>query len=368
MQISFSDGLFVSSEAGFNYQEVLTDMQTAKTIRIVTFNISKKHLPDSIISLLKNSDAEIKLVSNIPSRMEQYFENTAGETMRQKATENIKAYFNILDPKTYHGRLFPFFNMKSHAKIIGTENIVYIGSANFSDESSKNIEAGIIIKDKQFINSLYRDFVDPLCDQSIPYSDECLTPFRLLAISLREPFLRFKSGIIGLYRSVIYNDLSNEESIIVSRDLDDYLLLVDKLMSLQSFAEDLCDGEENEYNQEANVIVSAFQNISFDSVIDPLSEGGSVFDLISFDLGTETDHIFGTQFASFAFDEEVGYYQERAHDLASEKLSDLCERFESEYTTLLSELEKINSILNLSVSFSTKWANYKRNTEVDNTD
>lgn len=44
------------------------------------------------------------------------------------------------------------FQMRSwYAKIVGTENIVYIGSANFSNESKNNIESGLIIEDKEFI-------------------------------------------------------------------------------------------------------------------------------------------------------------------------------------------------------------------------
>ena len=44
-----------------------------------------------------------------------------------------------------YSKAMPFFNFSNHAKIVGTENIVYIGSANFSNESKNNIESGIII-------------------------------------------------------------------------------------------------------------------------------------------------------------------------------------------------------------------------------
>ena len=45
-------------------------------------------------------------------------------------------------------------------KLIGTENIVYIGSANYSNESANNIESGVLIEDKEFIQRLYLEFFD----------------------------------------------------------------------------------------------------------------------------------------------------------------------------------------------------------------
>ena len=42
MEISFSNGRFVSDRGTLNYQEVLDDFKNAKTIRIITYNISKK--------------------------------------------------------------------------------------------------------------------------------------------------------------------------------------------------------------------------------------------------------------------------------------------------------------------------------------
>lgn len=46
----------------------------------------------------------------------------------------------------------PYFNVHNYAKIIGTEDIVHIGSANFSNESADNIEMGILIEDRDFIS------------------------------------------------------------------------------------------------------------------------------------------------------------------------------------------------------------------------
>lgn len=57
---------------------------------------------------------------------------------------------------------------------------MYIGSANYSNESANNIEAGILIKDKEFIKNLYKGFL-------IKYKKiHCLI---LTRVSVRSDFL-----------------------------------------------------------------------------------------------------------------------------------------------------------------------------------
>ena len=53
-----------------------------------------------------------------------------------------------------------FYRFLVDLKLIGTENIVYIGSANYSNESANNIESGVLIEDKEFIQRLYLEFFD----------------------------------------------------------------------------------------------------------------------------------------------------------------------------------------------------------------
>ena len=66
----------------------------------------------------------------------------------------------------------PYFNVHNYAKIIGTEDIVHIGSANFSNESADNIEMGILIEDRDFISKLYSEFFDKVSSGVISYLDD----------------------------------------------------------------------------------------------------------------------------------------------------------------------------------------------------
>lgn len=145
------------SKDELGYQEVLDDFGNAQIIRIITYNItnSSKDILFEKLSELKGVD--IQFITNIPSRFEWYATSKKGDYLRKTAQSNIEIYLDKLNPKKYDN-IVPFFNFNNHAKIIGTENIVYIGSQNFSVASKNNYEAGIITRDKEFIKNLYDSF------------------------------------------------------------------------------------------------------------------------------------------------------------------------------------------------------------------
>lgn len=159
-EISFNGGRFVSNREELNYEEVLNHFPCASIIRILTYNISRNQQDDKLLNALKETNADVQIITNVPSRMERYYNSDAGNHMRMTARRNINAYISKLNPENFQNGFVPFFNVHNHAKIIGTEDIVYIGSANFSNESANNIETGVIIEDKVFIQKLYSEFFD----------------------------------------------------------------------------------------------------------------------------------------------------------------------------------------------------------------
>ena len=161
MEISFEKGKFVYCPGGFNYQEVLDDFKRAKKVRIITYNISGTGNTDPLLEQIKKlgEDVDVQIITNIPSRFETYYSSAAGEAMRSRAKHNIEVYLKKLNPESFPTAFSISFNFFNHAKIIGTENIVYIGSANFSNESKQNIETGVIIEDSAFIARLLYAFI-----------------------------------------------------------------------------------------------------------------------------------------------------------------------------------------------------------------
>lgn len=92
----------------------------------------------------------------------------------------------------------PYFNVHNYAKIIGTEDIVHIGSANFSNESADNIEMGILIEDRDFISKLYSEFFDKVSSGVISYLDDNFNAFHLFLLSLYEIIDKIVEKVIEL--------------------------------------------------------------------------------------------------------------------------------------------------------------------------
>lgn len=92
MELSFTGGRFVSNRGELNYKEVLEHFPNASIIRIITYNISRNQRQDKLFEALRDTDAEIQLITNVPSRMEEYFDNEAGRSMRKTARRNIQIY------------------------------------------------------------------------------------------------------------------------------------------------------------------------------------------------------------------------------------------------------------------------------------
>ena len=111
MELSFTGGRFVSNRGELNYKEVLEHFPNASIIRIITYNISRNQRQDKLFEALRDTDAEIQLITNVPSRMEEYFDNEAGRSMRKTARRNIQIYIAKLNPENFSGNFLPYFNL-----------------------------------------------------------------------------------------------------------------------------------------------------------------------------------------------------------------------------------------------------------------
>ena len=90
MELSFNGGRFISSSEEINYRDVLKDFSKAKIIRILTYNISKNQRFDALLNALKETTAEVQLITNIPSR-DEYNEDY------NSALEELKDRFDSLN-------------------------------------------------------------------------------------------------------------------------------------------------------------------------------------------------------------------------------------------------------------------------------
>lgn len=369
MELTFNEGTFVSSSGELNYREVLNDFPTAKTIKILTYNISKNQRQDNLLAALKNTNADIQLITNVPSRMPSYFNTPAGERMRSSARDNIRIYVSKLNPDNFPSQFTPFFNVHNHAKIIGTENIVYIGSANYSNESVKSIETGVLIKDKDFIKKLYEEFFESVKNESISYFDEYFTAFQLFIFSLHAKFSNhYHRMLTELYTNEHRTKYVVADSVFLDvEDLSTIYRDLDELDSICHVADDTYDENNEEYNCELEQLKQKLSGLSVDWLKEIISEDGSLFRLINFNVEGTANDLLENKYSFCAFDENLDVYAEKSLDEAMERYLALHNAFSEEATEFLSEFEKILATLEAAVDFTNRWKNKKINPEIDNT-
>ena len=283
MELQFDGGRFVSNPEELNYKEVLDDFPNAKIIRILTYNISKNQRQDALLDALRNTSASVQIITNVPSRMPQYYNSEAGESMRNTARRNIQTYISKLDPDKFPAGFESFFNVHNHAKIIGTENIVYIGSANFSNESADNIETGVLIEDCLFIERLYKEFFDTIKDESLSYFDEGFSAFRLFVLSLYAKLDQHHLRMItDLYTDYERTKMVVSDSIFMDiSDLQSLYMDLDELESVCNAADDTYDEENEDYNDALEDLKRKLNSLSIDWLKSVISEDGSLYNLVS---------------------------------------------------------------------------------------
>lgn len=155
----------VMTKNEFGYSEVLDTMNKAKFVRVVTYNISKES--EDLVSILEDfeDDKDVIIITNIPNRFKIYTSSYA----KGRAKQSINNYIEKLNPDNYNANIRTFFNFGNHSKIIMTDKMAYIGSANFSDESKRNNECGIIITDSRVINEINDVFIKMQIEESVEY-------------------------------------------------------------------------------------------------------------------------------------------------------------------------------------------------------
>lgn len=159
------DVKLVMTKDEFGYLEVLDTLDDANFVRIVTYNISKES--NDLIKKLETfpKGKDVIIVTNIPSRFKGYTSSYA----KARAQNAIDKYIERLNPEIYSANVKTFFNFGNHSKIIMTDKMAYIGSANFSDESKNNNECGVLITNISVISKINEIFIQMQIDESVSY-------------------------------------------------------------------------------------------------------------------------------------------------------------------------------------------------------
>lgn len=348
---SIKEAKFLISKDELTYSEVLDDFPNANKIFILTYNISRDK--DYLLKSLKEcqKDTEIKIVSNIPGRWSEYFNNNYSN----KAKRNIAIYKNKLNPEQISTKTQVYFCFSNHAKIIMTDNIAYVGSANFSEESAENFESGFITRDKDFINFLENDIFPWIINYSSEYE-------------IDDKLLFFKTAIyksVAMFESIYENFHMNFYSLADHRGQEQwYYNTTDNTISINDLEEtsEICNKyldllqEINDVFQNHNIIEANIDGIDdlieeSNDVVNNIEEifSGTLYDLAMFSKQNYINKYLDDN-ASEAYDENLDYYVEKGIDIADELFEKLAERAKDDADKLLKELGVMKDISKLVVN------------------
>ncbi|MDA3733590.1 phospholipase D-like domain-containing protein [Niameybacter massiliensis] len=359
--------IYTKDELG--YQEVLDDFENAEKITIVTFNISQTQT--YLIDYLKKApdNAEIKIITNIPGRWESYY-----ESFRANAQKKIKVYMTKLKPEDIGGRVQVYFNFKNHGKIIMTNNVVYIGSSNYSEESASNIEFGFIIRDEEFIEYLVDEIISDVTDKSLQYYEYNYTPLLLEANMAVSALFNLKTELYyQIYKH--YEDYggsgyyyNTDEDLLSGETLQGLWKL---MVEAEDILEDIYQALDKitygdiEILENATEIMENSQDLC--SKYEDLHMSDTIESLADFSMMDYSNEILEEEYSSEAYDENLDYYVELSMDAASEKLENLCLEAKDELDKLLDTIEEFIEQMNQIIILFEEQNICKVNPKVNNT-
>lgn len=157
---------FIGSKGCDGFAEVIKDFENANEVRILTYSRigygnRKNEKLEALRTLSENT--KLRIIIALPGMKNfnnngEYDSNRYEEKSINNEMKKIRSQINIRQYTPKDVEIYICF--KNHAKLIGTENVLYIGSANYNDFSNKNYEAGMLIKDKCAIRRIYNEYFD----------------------------------------------------------------------------------------------------------------------------------------------------------------------------------------------------------------
>lgn len=367
------DAKFVYSKDDLGYQEVLDDFKTTSTITIVTYNLSNDN-DDLLISAVRaaSEHCSINIITNIPSRWETYYTANA----RNRAKKQIGLYLSKLSSETFRKDSSIFFDFSNHGKIIMTDSVVYIGSANYSSGSASHTEFGFISRDPKFIQYITSEVIPSMKNSALPYYEYDYTALLIEANvalasiynienELHDTFYSWYSNTNG--EGFYYNDseASLTEEILdkvlrvirnsceVSRELYDALVVInrdDKYETETDWANDIYDELRSIYSK-----------------IEQLSCSDELYNLSKFKIAEYVNQKLQTEYEMIAYEENLDSCIESASGDAMNVVYNLTQAAKPNIDELLKKIERFRNEFSSFLKIFQMKETRKVNRRIDNT-
>lgn len=349
--ISINDSQAVFGKNECLYQCVLDDFENTDFIGIITYNISSKsnsRLVNALKAACMNGKNAV-IVTNIPKRYPSYYESSYALAAKRL----IDSYMRQLNPQDYGMRLSPYFYFKNHAKIVMTDNIIYWGSSNFSDESSENIECGSISTDKELMKYVKETLFPYIQSNSISYYQY---NFTVAILNLEELIPACEAARQRLFEAAFepwadYDTHFEEKWIYRTTDsgltikflrgflkffskFDDALNVIDSILEEYSEYDKLPEQVE-----ELNTLFEEYKQTykRFNNTISTLFN--ELEQVARYDVADEACRRIVNDYGMEAYDEDLDYYAQVATDEAAEEYEEIIKNSEETVRKALESLD-----------------------------
>lgn len=359
---------YIFSRGELQYQQVINDFAKAKYIKILTYSIASKKYQLLIKNLKKfNGSAEITFISNIPKRYCNYIGYDGGEKAKNVAKKSIKDYLEMLNPKDFRTKTSVFFNFTNHSKIVMTDNIAYVGSANFSIKCSENIESGMIIKNKGTISHLNKIF-DKIRKESVYYYEGEIVEILKQLSDLRMVIKEIRIYLDGIfYADMNYTGLVGDPYNIYEDCLE--LEDLNKLEELTHEIEKISNRISN--NNTLKHLNNCIDNNNCKEVLKLVEEQGKIYELAKFNISNFKKNYIDSYQADYILE---GYSNSDSWEIAEQEVSDdankLLKRKAKDAEKYVEELlERIDLFISQIVESENNIKNYlgEINSKINNT-
>ena len=365
-----ADAKFVYSKNELGYQEVLDNFEMASEITIITYSISEKK--NALVSALKKAGEHcvVNIITNIPSRWETYY----GDTFRDKARQKINLYLLKLKPESLGIKSTVFFDFSNHGKIIMTDCIVYIGSANYSEESANNTEFGFISRDKEFIDYINSEVLSDVQASAIPYYEYNYTALLVEASVALSAVYNIKNELYEeVYR--LHDDVDGEwyyyvehEATLTVSTLDKIAQIVNEACKVASDIYDAIDTITNGDEDETITANDVYEDLlDLCSRIEKVRSFDTLIELSEFDSEEYINHLLQEEYAMEAYEDNLENCIESASDEAMSVVWDLTQAAKEDIDELIEKVQNFCEIYSSFIENLRARKVKKISPEIDNT-
>lgn len=371
-EFELNDAKFIMGEGCLCFQPVIETFKTAKFINILTYNISSSS--NELLNALKQAgqnNIPIRIITNIPSRWPQYW----GESFRTAARKNIGIYQRRLDPEKIGPFANIFFKFNNHGKIIMTDQVIYVGSANFSDESKHNFECGIISRDANFIqyadNHVFKHLITNATNYYAAEYNDCLMALYSAMALIHSIQQEIEESSFAAYEDYdtnfelvkYFNPYDNSLSLHMLEEYKELMQDIEPL--LQDLQNNLYGNGKDAEGEELDELVEEYTSMVQDTIYQIEAFFEDIQPLAAFDEQSYANDLLTDKFAHEAYDENLDYYAQKAFEMGRDKKEELISNAKD---SILSVMEALNKFEDNLRTFVTKVMHIaKCNEIVDNT-